>query len=70
MLPGLYPKKGTIAPGGDADIVVWDPEKKVRISQDGLHHHADYTPFEGLDVVGWPITTISRGEVRQLRRYF
>src|SRR3546814_14936430 len=43
---GIYPQKGTIAIGADADIVVWDAEKKVRIPQSILHHDHDYTPYE------------------------
>ncbi|MEL6226184.1 MAG: dihydropyrimidinase [Pseudomonadota bacterium] len=58
---GLYPRKGTIAVGSDADITIWDPDKAMTITQDLLHHGADYTPYEGLEVVGWPETTIVRG---------
>jgi dihydropyrimidinase len=58
---GLYPRKGTIAVGSDADIVVWDPWRKVTISQALMHHGSDYTPYEGIEVTGWPIRTIVRG---------
>ena len=62
-LYGLYPRKGSIAVGGDADIAIWDPELKVTISQDMLHDNLDYTPYEGRVVTGWPVTTLSRGAV-------
>ncbi len=62
-LYGLYPRKGTIAVGGDADIAIWDPDKEVTIRQDMLHDNMDYTPYEGRRVTGWPIITLSRGEV-------
>ena len=62
-LYGLYPRKGSIAVGGDADIAIWDPELKVTISQDMLHDNLDYTPYEGRVVTGWPVTTLSRGTV-------
>ncbi len=60
---GLYPKKGTIAIGADADIVVWDAGKRVTITNDILHSAMDYTPYEGMEVTGWPMVTVSRGEV-------
>lgn len=60
---GLYPKKGTIAAGSDADIVLWDPNRKVRISREHLHDACDYTPYEGLEVTGWPKLTMLRGRV-------
>jgi dihydropyrimidinase len=60
---GLHPRKGAIAVGADADIAIWDPEKRVTIANANLHHNVDYTPFEGLEVQGWPETVLSRGEV-------
>ena len=60
---GLFPRKGTIAPGSDADIVIFDPEKKVRLSQKTLHMKVDYNPYEGREVVGVTDTVISRGRV-------
>lgn len=60
---GLYPRKGTIAPGADADLVLWDPSRKVTITNALLQQAIDYTPYEGLEVTGWPIMTIRRGEV-------
>ncbi len=56
-------KKGSIAIGMDADIAIWDPEREMTISQSNLHHGSDYTPYEGIKVKGWPITTIVRGNV-------
>jgi dihydropyrimidinase len=58
---GLYPRKGTIAVGADADLAIWDPDRKVTLSQSLLHHGADYTPYEGFEVTGWPVSTMVRG---------
>jgi dihydropyrimidinase len=62
-LYGLYPKKGTIAVGSDADICIWDPDKHVHVSAAMLHDQTGYTPYEGRHVTGWPVTVISRGRV-------
>lgn len=59
---GLYPRKGTISVGADADIAIWDANREVTISQNILNHGADYTPYEGMKVIGWPETTIVRGK--------
>ena len=60
---GLYPQKGTLAVGSDADLVVWDAQREVTIANAALHHAVDYTPYEGLRIAGWPAVTFSRGEV-------
>jgi dihydropyrimidinase len=62
-LYGLYPRKGTIAIGSDADLSIWDPQRKVTISNAMLHHNVDYTPYEGRQITGWPEVVISRGDV-------
>src|SRR5262245_5556105 len=59
---GLYPKKGTIAVGADADIAIWDPNRDVTISQSLMHGGSDYTPYEGIAVKGWPVSTMVRGK--------
>ena len=60
---GLFPRKGTIAPGSDADIVVFDPEKKLTLGAKTLHMRCDYNPYEGREVTGATDTVISRGKV-------
>lgn len=62
-IAGLAPRKGTIAPGADADLVLFDPVKTRTIHAPEMHSAADYDVFEGWQVTGWPAMTISRGEV-------
>lgn len=59
----LAPRKGTIAPGSDADLVVWDPGKRVRIEQGPRHDNAGYTPYAGFEITGWPELVLRRGEL-------
>ncbi len=60
---GLHPRKGTIAIGADADLAIWDPDLTRTVSAAGMHDNMDYTPFDGVQLQGWPVTMISRGEV-------
>jgi dihydropyrimidinase len=62
-LNGLYPRKGSIAVGSDADIAIIDPTETRTISATDLHMPTDYTPYDGQPVTGWPTTVISRGRV-------
>jgi dihydropyrimidinase len=60
---GLHPKKGTIAIGSDADLVLWDPDRTVEVTDATTHDATGYCPYAGMTVTGWPITVIARGEV-------
>ena len=63
QLFGLYPKKGSLQVGADADLVIFDPTDNRTIRHDKLHDNSDYTPFEGVSCVGWPTMTICRGAI-------
>jgi len=62
---GLHPKKGDIAIGADADLVVWDPNRKVTLGADAgmMHDRTGYSPYAGRTVTGWPVTVVSRGRI-------
>jgi dihydropyrimidinase len=60
---GLFPRKGTIAPGSDADVVVFDPNRTITLSAGTLHMKVDYNPYEGRQVTGATDTVLSRGRL-------
>lgn len=60
---GMYPQKGTIAVGSDADLVIFDPNKEIEIKQENLNENVDYTPYEGFKLKGYPVMTLLRGEL-------
>jgi dihydropyrimidinase len=60
---GLFPRKGTVAPGSDADIVIFNPDRSTTLAASTLHMKVDYSPYEGRTVQGVSETVISRGKV-------
>ena len=62
-LYGIYPQKGTIEIGSDADLGLWDAERDFTITSDAMHDKVGYTPYEGQKIRGVPVTVISRGRV-------
>ncbi|MBM3573694.1 MAG: dihydropyrimidinase, partial [Alphaproteobacteria bacterium] len=62
-LYGLYPRKGTIAVGSDADIAIWDADRRQKLTAAMMHDNVGYTPYEGREITGWPVTVLSRGRV-------
>ena len=62
-LYGMFPRKGTIAIGSDADLAIWDPERDFTITAGAMHDNVGYTPYEGSKVRGVPVTVLSRGRI-------
>ncbi|MCK4901213.1 MAG: amidohydrolase family protein, partial [Anaerolineales bacterium] len=60
---GLYPRKGTLLPGSDADIVIWDPDRRLTYGISHAHHRTDYNLFEGWELVGFPEKVLLRGQL-------
>jgi dihydropyrimidinase len=60
---GLHPLKGTLEPGADADLAIWEPEKQVTLTASMMKDNVGYTPYEGMSVKGWPTTVLCRGRV-------
>ena len=62
-LYGRFPRKGSISIGADADLVIWNSDKKIKLSWEHLHDNVGYTPYEGMDIQGWPLMVLSRGRI-------
>ena len=60
---GCYPRKGTIAPGSDADLGIWNPDRVVDVRWADLHDRVGYSPYEGRQIKGFPEIVLRRGEV-------
>ena len=60
---GLYPRKGALLAGSDADLVIIDPDKEFALSAETLHMNIDYSLYEGFVLKGYPVITVSKGKV-------
>jgi dihydropyrimidinase len=60
---GLWPRKGSLRVGSDGDVVVWDPHRRQLLDADALHMRTDHSPYEGVEVEGWPEVVVARGRV-------
>lgn len=60
---GLSPRKGTLLPGADADITIWDPSARWQVTAGALHMATDYTPYEGMHLTGRPTTVMVGGRI-------
>jgi dihydropyrimidinase len=60
---GIYPQKGALLPGSDADIVIWDPDRRLTYGVDCAHHRTDYNLYENWELVGFPVQVFLRGEL-------
>lgn len=60
---GLYPKKGEIQVGSDADLVIWNPDIEKTITLADLHQPSDYSIYEGMEITGWPVTVLLDGKI-------
>lgn len=67
---GLYPKKGLVSPGSDADIVLFDPDREVTLGPDNLHSRIEYSIYDDFTVRGWPVRTLVRGHTVQTDGHF